>query len=158
MECVMCTLMVDARYVERVVKGARFDLEVARWLLSPRLDLDRLRHLSSVHIAGRPQTEWEGLAVRLKDKLGDQRRGSEWELIKILLQRENSAYAPNSQPRIRTRVCQGHVVIADLPTLGTNAKRSQSESKTQRAKDLAAQHWTRWTVRKHRADRLRGLG
>jgi hypothetical protein len=40
------------------------------------------------------------------------------EPIKILLQRENSAYAPNSQPRIPTRVCQGSVVTADLPTLG----------------------------------------
>jgi hypothetical protein len=26
-------------------------------------------------------------------------RGSEWEPIKILLQRENSTYVPNSQPR-----------------------------------------------------------
>jgi hypothetical protein len=42
----------------------RFDLEVARWLLSLRLDLDRLRRLASVDIAGRLQTEWEGLAVR----------------------------------------------------------------------------------------------
>jgi hypothetical protein len=85
-------------------------------------------------------------------------RGSEWEPIIILLQRENSAYAPNSQPRIPTRVCQGRVVTADLPTLGANPKRSQSESKTQRAKDLAAQHWTRRTVRKHRTDCPRGLG
>jgi hypothetical protein len=45
MECVSCTLMVDARYVKMVAVGARFDLEVASWLLSPRLDLDRLRLL-----------------------------------------------------------------------------------------------------------------
>jgi hypothetical protein len=73
-------------------------------------------------------------------------------------QRENSAYAPNSQPRIPTRVCQGSVVTADLPTLGANPKRSQSESENQRAKDQAAQHWTRRTVCKHLADRPRGLG
>jgi hypothetical protein len=63
---------------------------------------------------------------QLKDRLGDQRGGgSELEPIKILLQRENHAYTPNSQPRIPTQVCQGHVVTADLPTLGTNPKRSQ---------------------------------
>jgi hypothetical protein len=76
--------------------------------------------------------------VPLKDRLGDQRGGSEWESIKILLQRENSAYAPDSQPRIPTRVCQGRVVTMDLSTLGANPNRSQSESETQRAKDLAA--------------------
>jgi hypothetical protein len=62
--------------------------------------------------------------------------GSEWEPIKILLLRENSAYTPNSQPRIPTRVCQGHVVTTDLPTLGTNPKRSRSGSTKQEAKDL----------------------
>jgi hypothetical protein len=72
--------------------------------------------------------------------------------------KRNSAYAPNSQPRIPTRVCQGSVVTSDLPTLGANPKQSQSESETQRTKDLAAQHWTRRTVRKHRMDRPRGLG
>jgi hypothetical protein len=88
----------------------------------------------------------------LKDRLGDQRGGSEWEPIKILLQRENSAYAPNSQPRIPTRVCQGHVVTIDLPTLGTNAKQFQSGRTTQEAKDLAAPRGTRRTVRGDRAD------
>jgi hypothetical protein len=73
----------------------------------------------------------------VKDQLGDQRGGSEGEPIKILLQRENSGYAPNPQPRIPTRVCQGHVVTLDLPTLGTNPKQSQSGSMTQEAKDLA---------------------
>jgi hypothetical protein len=94
----------------------------------------------------------------MKGRLGDQRGGSEWEPIKNLLQRENLAYAPNSQPQIPTRVCQGSVVTADLPTLGANPKWSQSESETQGAKDWATQHWTRRTVCKHRADRLRGLG
>jgi hypothetical protein len=63
--------------------------------------------------------------------------GSEWEPIKILLLRENSAYTPNSELRVPTRVCQGHVVTTDLPTLGTNSKRSQSGSTNQEAKDLA---------------------
>jgi hypothetical protein len=49
-------------------------------------------------------------------------RGREWEPIKILLKRENSAYVPNSQPMIPTRVCQGRVVIMDLPTLGAIPK------------------------------------
>jgi hypothetical protein len=80
------------------------------------------------------------------------------EPIKIVLQRENSVYAPNSQPRIPTRVCEGSVVTTNLPTLGANPKRSQSERETQGAKNLAAQHWTRRTVRKYRADRPRGLG
>jgi hypothetical protein len=94
----------------------------------------------------------------LKDRLGDQRGGGEWELIKILFQRENSAYALNSQPRIPTQVWQGHVVTTDLPTLGTNPKRSRSESKTQEAKNLAALRSTRQTVRKHWADHPRCLG
>jgi hypothetical protein len=93
----------------------------------------------------------------LKDRLGDQRGGSEWEPIKILLQRGNSAYTPNSQPRIPIRVCQGHVVTTDLPTLGTNPKQSRSESETQGANDLATQHCTRRTVSKHLADCPRGL-
>jgi hypothetical protein len=76
-----------------------------------------------------------------------ERGGSEWELIKIFPQRENSAYAPNSQLRIPTRVHQSHVVITNLPTLGANPKRAQSESETQRGKDLAAQHWIGQTVR-----------
>jgi hypothetical protein len=49
-------------------------------------------------------------------------RGGEWEPIQILLLRENSAYTPNSQLRVPTRVCQGHVVTTVLPTLGTNPK------------------------------------
>jgi hypothetical protein len=78
--------------------------------------------------------------------------GSEWEPIKILLQRENSAYAPNSQPRIPTRVYQGHVVTTDLLTLGTNPKQSQSGSTTQEVKDLAVVRKPRRTVREHRVD------
>jgi hypothetical protein len=95
----------------------------------------------------------------LKDRFGDQRGGGgEWEPIKILLQRENSAYAPNSQPRIPTQVCQGHVVTMDLPTLGTNPKQPQSESTNQEAKDLAALQYTRQTIRGLQADRPRGYG
>jgi hypothetical protein len=78
-----------------------------------------------------PTVEGEGPIRR------PERGGSEWELIKILLQRENPAYVPNSQPRIPTRVCQGHVVTMDVPTLGTNPKQSGSRSTTQEAKDLA---------------------
>jgi hypothetical protein len=65
---------------------------------------------------------------QLKNRLGDQRGGSEWEPIKIRLRSENLAYTPNLQPRIPTRVWQGNVVTTDLPTLGTNPKRFQSES------------------------------
>jgi hypothetical protein len=72
--------------------------------------------------------------------------------------RSNSAYAPNSQPRIPTRVCQGRVVTTDLPTIGTNPKQYQSESKTQGGKDLTTLLSTRRTVHKHRADRPCGLG
>jgi hypothetical protein len=72
--------------------------------------------------------------------------------------RSNSAYAPNSQPSIPTRVCQGRVLTTDLPTLGTNPKQSQSESETQGAKDLTTLRSTRRTVRKHWADYPRGLG
>jgi hypothetical protein len=89
----------------------------------------------------------------LKDRLGYQRGGgSEWEPIKILLLRENSAYTPNSQPGIPTRVWQGHVVTTDVPTLGTNPKRSQSGSTKQEVKDLAVLKQPRRTVRGHLAD------
>jgi hypothetical protein len=102
--------------------------------------------------------------AELKDRLGDQRGGSEWEPIKILLLRENSAYTPNSQLRIPTRVCHGHVVTTDLPTLGTNPKRSQSGSTKQEAKDLAdcsspgrQSAALGRTVRGHRADGQRPM-
>jgi hypothetical protein len=56
-ERVPCTLVVNARYVERVATCTRFDHEVARWFLSRGLDLDRLCHLSCIHVAGRSQAE-----------------------------------------------------------------------------------------------------
>jgi hypothetical protein len=56
--------MVGARYVEWVAVGARFDLYVARWRLTPRLDLDGLVRQTSVCVAGWPQTVREGLAAR----------------------------------------------------------------------------------------------
>jgi hypothetical protein len=80
------------------------------------------------------------------------REGGEWESIKILLLRENSTYTRNSQPRILTQVCQGHVVTTDIPTLGTNPKGSQSESTKQEAKDLAVLQQPRRTIRGHLAD------
>jgi hypothetical protein len=55
---------------------------------------------------------------KLKDRLGDQRGGSEWEPIKILL--KNLAYAPKSLPNNLARTCQDHVVTTDLLTLGTS--------------------------------------
>jgi hypothetical protein len=48
----------------------------------------------------------------------------------------NSAYAPKSQQRIPTRVCQGRIVTTDLPTLGTNPNSKQYGSTTQEANDL----------------------
>jgi hypothetical protein len=72
--------------------------------------------------------------------------------------RMNSAYAPNPQPRIPTRACQGCVVTTDLPTLGTSLKQTPSESATQEAKDLAALRGSGRTIHKDRADPLRGLG
>jgi hypothetical protein len=54
----------------------------------------------------------------LKDRLGDQRGGSEWEPIKILL--KNLAYAPKSLPKNLAYTCQDHVVTTDLLTLGTS--------------------------------------
>jgi hypothetical protein len=66
--------------------------------------------------------------------------------------RMNSTYVPNSQPRVPTRVCQGHVVTTDLPTLGTNPKQFQSESETQEAKGLGNLQWLEWTVRKEGVD------
>jgi hypothetical protein len=77
---------------------------------------------------------------------------------KIFLQTKNPAYVPNSQPRITTRVCQGHVVTMDLPTLGTNPNQTQSGSTTQEAKDLATLRSARQTVREPRADGLRTPG
>jgi hypothetical protein len=93
-----------------------------------------------------------------KDRLGDHRGGSEWERIKILFRRENSAYTPNLQPRIPTRVCQGHVVNTDLLNLGTNHKRSRSESTNQETKDLAVLRTPWRTVRDPGADGLRSPG
>jgi hypothetical protein len=73
-------------------------------------------------------------------------------------QRLNSVYAPNSQPRIPTRVCQGHVVTTDIPTLAINPKQSRSGNTTQEAKDLVVLQITTWTVRKAGADGPQGLG
>jgi hypothetical protein len=57
-----------------------------------------------------------------------------------------------SQPRIPTRVCQGHVVTTDVPTLGTNPKRSQSGSTKQKAKDFTVLQQPKRTVRGHLVD------
>jgi hypothetical protein len=70
----------------------------------------------------------------------------------------NSAYAPNSQPRIPTRVCQGHVVTTNLPTLGTNPNSKQHGSATQEAKDLGNLQSLGRNVRMEEADYPRGSG
>jgi hypothetical protein len=57
-------------------------------------------------------------ALVLKDRLGDQRGGGEWEPIKILL--KNLAYAPKSLLKNLPHTCQDHVVTTDLLTLGTS--------------------------------------
>jgi hypothetical protein len=68
----------------------------------------------------------------------------------------NSAYAPNSQPNVPTRVCQGRVVTTDLPTLGTNPNTKQHRSATQEAKNLGDLHSLGQTVRVGGGDCPRG--
>jgi hypothetical protein len=63
-ECVPCALVVDARYIETITTCARFDLEVASWFLSSRLDLELLCRLSLVYVAGGPPAERKGPAMR----------------------------------------------------------------------------------------------
>jgi hypothetical protein len=60
------------------------------------------------------------LWYQLKDRFGRPERGEWMGADKNSSLWLNSAYTPNSQLRIPTRVCQGHVVTTDLPTLGTN--------------------------------------
>jgi hypothetical protein len=93
--------------------------------------------ISGIHRTSHMETSDEGKMGQVKDQLGDQRGGSEWEPIKILLQRKNSAYTPNSQPRIPTRVCQGHVVTTDLPTLGTKLQAILKRKHDSRSKGLS---------------------
>jgi hypothetical protein len=99
-----------------------------------------------------PTNKFEPKHLRIKVEIP-----KEWKPIKILLLRENSAYTPNSQPRTPTRVCQGHVVTTDVPTLGTNPKRSQSGSTNQEVKDLAVLQQSWQTVRGPGADGPRPL-
>jgi hypothetical protein len=91
-----------------------------------------------------------------KDRLGDQRGGEWMGADKNSSRRMNLAYAPNPQPRIPTRTCQGRVVRKDLPTLGTSPKPIQRGSTTQKARDLGNLESTTWTVRSVRADCPRG--
>jgi hypothetical protein len=70
----------------------------------------------------------------------------------------NSAYAPNSQTRVPTRVSQGHVVTTDKPTLRTNSNSKQHWSATQEAKDLDNLRSLGRTVRMDWADLSRGSG
>jgi hypothetical protein len=62
----------------------------------------------------------------VKNRTGDQRGGSEWETIKILLEidghsnKMNSVGYPKSHAPHTTFVCQNHVATGVLLVLGTN--------------------------------------
>jgi hypothetical protein len=71
---------------------------------------------------------------------------------------KNSSPKRESQPRIPTKVFQGHIVTTDLPTLGINHKQSRSGSTTQEAKDLATLRSARRMVREPGADGPRTPG
>jgi hypothetical protein len=75
-----------------------------------------------------------GVASPLKDRMGDQRGGSEWELIKILLQRTR----PMSQLQLRKTHTntnrQDNIVIDQLQVLGT-IPRSTRGSTREEAKE-----------------------
>jgi hypothetical protein len=58
----------------------------------------------------------------------------------------NSAYTPNSQLQIPTRVCQGHVVTTGLPTLGTKPQLNPTRKHNSKSKGLRQSG-------KHQADR-----
>jgi hypothetical protein len=47
----------------------------------------------------------------LKDRIGDQRGGSEWEPIKILSQK-NSAYIPIATPRVTHEQAEAHTNLS----------------------------------------------
>jgi hypothetical protein len=70
------------------------------------------------------------LQYQLKDRLGDQRGGSEWEPIKILLGRNrnsnkmNSVGHPKSHALHSTFRLQNHVATEVLLVLGTNTTSS----------------------------------
>jgi hypothetical protein len=68
-------------------------------------------------------------AYGLKDRLGDQRGGSEWELIKILLEGDGNSDKMNPLGRtpeitrsaLLPSVCQHHIATGVLLVLGTNS-------------------------------------
>jgi hypothetical protein len=72
------------------------------------------------------------LRYHLKDRLGDQRGGSEWEPIKILLEGDSNSNNMNSLDRtlkitcfaLLPSVCQNHVATEVLLVLGTNTTSS----------------------------------
>jgi hypothetical protein len=93
----------------------------------------------------------------VKDRLGDQRGGSEWEPIKILLQRELGLC-----PKFTTK--DSHTSLSrsrshNRPTNPRNNPNSkQYGSATQEAKDLGNLRCLGQTVCGGRADGPRGLG
>jgi hypothetical protein len=124
-----------ARRKERSHQHARTGAAPMRPMRSsPRLTARRTS-ASSPHPTACPGAR----GFKVKDRLGDQSGGIEWEPIKILLQRENSPNASNSQPRIPTRVCQGSIVTAHLPTLGAtpNDPKEKAKLKEQKAYQLS---------------------
>jgi hypothetical protein len=73
----------------------------------------------------------------MKDWLGNQREGSEWEPKKILLEEWTQHMPQIHKQGWPTRAYQGRVVTTDLPTLGTSLKQTPSECATLEAGDLA---------------------
>jgi hypothetical protein len=60
----------------------------------------------------------------VKDRYGEPERGSEWEPIKILLERDENSHkmnaASNTRLRLTTQVGQAHVATGVPLDLGTN--------------------------------------
>jgi hypothetical protein len=79
------------------------------------------------------------LWYQLKNRKGDQRGGSEWEPIKILLQRENSAYTP-----IATRFARTHKSGSKLGTHKPTRPRDRPRIKLE-GLEAEASH-KRWSV------------
>jgi hypothetical protein len=84
------------------------------------------------HILARVNKDPNRLWYQLKDRLGDQRGGSEWEPIKILLEGDRNSKKMNSlgrTPKVTRSallpfVCQNHVATEVLLVLGTNTTSS----------------------------------
>jgi hypothetical protein len=127
------------------------DLWRASWSSLEVLD-ELIPKMSSLTLISYENNKQQNQHARVKDRFRRPERGEWMGADKNSSLWLNSAYTPNSQLRIPTRVCQGHVVTTDLPTLGTNLKSIQHGNTTQKAKDLGNLESTRRTVRSVRAD------